>query len=338
MKRTGDLFDEFCSFENLYLASQKARRNKRYKDSTTIFDFNLEHNLLIIRKLLKKNSFTFGKYTSFYIYDPKKRLINAAPYRDRVVHHAICNIIEPIFEKMFIYDLYSNRTDKGTHKAVNRYQDFCRKNTYVLKCDIRKYFDSIDKAILFKLICKKIKDHRFLKVIRDVIYSYDLHKKGSSTGIPLGNLTSQYFANIYLNELDHYIKEHLKCKYYIRYTDDFVVFDDSKSRLHDIKSQIQDFLKEYKLELHPHKSQVRKVCEGVVFLGYRIFPSYRLINKQNIKRFRKRTKKQQILFKKGLITVEKLKQSVMSWIAHLSHSDSYKLKKRILKEFIFTKG
>ena len=338
MKRYGDLFEKFCSFENLYIASQKSQRGKRYKNSTASFNFDLEGNIINIQQRLKQGNYQFGKYVSFYVHDPKTRLISAAPYQDRVIHHAICNIIEPIFEPVFVYDLYSNRKEKGTHKAVDRYQKFCRINEYVLKCDIKKYFASIDKGILFKIIYRKIKDNMFLDIIRDVIYSYDRGGKASGNGIPLGNLTSQIFANIYLNDFDHYIKENLRCRYYIRYVDDFVVFDNSKRRLNHVKDKIQEFLKAYNLELHREKSHIRRTDEGIKFLGYRIFSEYRLVNKENVKRFKRKIRKLQEMYEKGNIQIQKITESIRSWVAHTSHADSYKLRKKIFDNYVFNKG
>jgi RNA-directed DNA polymerase len=337
MKRTGHLFEEFCSFDNLYLASQKAQKGKKYKYATAAFNFEIEKNLLKIQKKLLEHNYQFGNYASFYVHDPKKRYISAAPYEDRVVHHAICNILEPIFEKVFIYDIYANRKNKGTHKAVQRYIKFCRLNKYVLKCDIKKYFQSIDKAILFSLIEAKIKDKKFLAVLKKVIDSFTF--PGSSTqGIPLGNLTSQIFANIYLNKMDHFIKEQLGCCYYLRYVDDFVIFDNAKDRLHLLKKEIQKFLEEYKLELHTKKTQVRKVSEGIKFLGYRIWPDYLLVNKENVKRFKRKLKKFQKLYREDKISFQEIKQSVLSWIAHAKWANSYLLRKEIFDYYVFSRG
>ena len=340
MKKIDNLFEEFCSFENIYNASKKAQKGKRYKYTTANFNFNQEKNIINIQKKLKENSYQFGQYCSFHIYEPKKRLISAAPYQDRVVHHAISNIIEPIFEKTFIYDLYSNRKNKGTHKAVKRYRQFCSFNKYVLKCDIRKYFHSMNKEVLIELISNKIKDKKLLAIIKDLVLSFNLDNLEAATkqGIPLGNLTSQLFANIYLNNMDHYIKEKLGCRYYIRYVDDFVVFDNSKTKLHFIKRKIQDFLKHYKIELHSNKSQVIQTKEGVKFLGYRIFPKYLLVNKENVKRFRRKLRRYQNLYRENKISFQKIKQSMLSWNAHAKWANSYLLRKEIFDYYVFTKG
>jgi len=335
MKRKGGLYETFCSMVNLYKAVTNAQKAKRYKTATALFNLSLEQNLLDLQEQLKSETYKFGEYYSFLIHDPKQRLISAAPYVDRLVHHAVCNIIEPIFERKFIYDLYSNRRGKGTHKAVDRYQIFCRLNKYVLKCDIRKYFASINKEILYQEISKKIKDVKLLGVIRNIIFSFDQFEP---TGIPIGNLTSQLFANIYLDRMDHYIKEVLGCRYYIRYVDDFVIFDIAKEHLQNIKLKIEKFLTHYQLELHSKKSHVRQVKEGVRFLGYIIFPTHRLLDKANLKRFRRRLKHIQKLYARDQITLDKVFQRLNSWNAHAAHADSYKLRKRIFEEAVFVKG
>lgn len=335
MKRHDRLFEKFYALPNLYLATKNAQKAKRYKESTALFNLNLEQNLIALQAKLRSGTYEFGDYHSFYVFDPKRRLISAAPYADRVVHHAVCNIIEPIFERIFIHDLYSNRTGKGTHKAVDRYQKFCRLNKFVLKCDIKKYFASIDKEMLYIEIVKKISDHLLLAVIKKIIYGFNPR---DSKGIPIGNLTSQYFANIYLNRMDYFIKEVLGCRHYIRYVDDFVVFDNSKVRLKEMKIQIENFLKKYHLELHSNKSHIRQTAEGVKFLGYRVFSTHRLLDKSNIKRFKRRLKKIQILYKNNQIDLNKTFQRLNSWNSHASHANTYRLREKIFKEAIFQKG
>jgi retron-type reverse transcriptase len=326
VKRHTNLFDQIISFENLLLASRKAQKCKRFKPSVSSFNLELEKELLIIQHELKYQTYQPGSYKRFLIFDPKKRLISAAPYRDRVVHHALCNVIEPIFDKTFIYDSYACRKNKGTHKAVDRFTKFCRLNRYVLKCDISKYFDSVDHEILFELIARKIKDRKTLWLIKLIIAS--LNGQGGK-GIPIGNLTSQFFANIYLNGMDHFIKEELKCEYYIRYVDDFVVLDGDKKKLHEIKAAIVDYVVRLKLKLHPAKSTVFPVTQGTDFLGYKIYPTHRLVRKSNVKRFIRRMKKYYEALLRGKIISEKISMSVQSWAAHAAHADSYGLLKKL---------
>lgn len=237
MKRHGYLFEEICSFANLLKAARKAQKGKRFRLSTSVFNLGLEGELISLMQNLTAQTYRMGGYKRFYIYDPKKRLISAAPYADRVVQHALCNVIEPIFDKSLIFDSYACRSEKGSHKAVDRFTEFSRKNAYVLKCDIRNYFASIDHEILYRLIEKKIKDSQALWLIKLIIDSVP------SPGIPIGNLTSQIFANLYLNELDHYLKETLKCPYYLRYMDDLIVFGDDRAKLSEVRNAVREYLR-----------------------------------------------------------------------------------------------
>jgi len=339
-----NLWDKICSFQNLLSAAEKAQKGKRFQDNVGRFNFNLEAELLLLQNELQNQAYQPGLYRSFYIYEPKKRMISAAPYRDRVVHHALCNIIEPIFDKIFISDSYANRKGKGTHKAVNRFSEFCKKNKYVLKCDIKKYFPSIDHQILYNLLAKRITDQKclwFIKLIIDssnpqeeVIRYFDSDNLFTPCerrrGLPIGNLTSQFFANIYLNEFDHFVKEQLKCRYYIRYVDDFVVLDDDKDRLHKVKNNIERYLEVLRLRLHPRKCHIFPVTQGTNFLGYRIFPTHRLLNKDNIRRFKKRLSRFQQFYAAGMLALDKLTASIRSWIAHASHADTYGLRQWLL--------
>ncbi len=327
MKRYGYLFDKITSFENFLEAARKAQQGKRFKESTARFNLELEFELLQLQKELREKTYQIGEYKQFYIFDPKKRPISALPYRDRVVQHALCNVIEPIFEKSLIYDTYACRKNKGSHKAVNRFTEYCRKNKYALKCDVKSYFASIDHEKLFEIIKKKIKDSNALWLIKLIIDSTP------SPGIPIGNLASQIFANLYLNGLDHYLKEKIKCKYYIRYMDDLIVFDNDKNRLNEIKEDIRNYLKSLKLELHDNKSQIYAAANGGKFLGYRVYPTHRLVIRQNIKRLRIRIKKYCEMLKLGLITSKKIICSIRSWLGYAIHADSFDLRRKIISEF-----
>jgi len=229
LKRHKNLYHQICDPENLFLAASKAIQGKRFNDSASRFEINREHEILQLKNELTSKSYQPGQYKSFYIYEPKKRMISAAPYRDRVIHHALCNIIGPLFESAFIFDSYANRKDKGTHRAILRYQHFARKYKYVLKADIKKYFPSIDHEILKTTIRRKIGCKDTLNLIDHIIDNsnpqepvFDIFPGDDlftlltlKKGIPIGNLTSQFFANIYLNPFDHFVKEKLRCKAYI---------------------------------------------------------------------------------------------------------------------------
>lgn len=327
MKRHGYLFEKICSFKNLLIASKKAQKGKRFKTSTGIFNLELENELIVLQEQLRKRTYRMGEYKQFYIHDPKKRLISAAPYRDRVVQHALCSVIEPLFDKTFIDDSYACRKNKGSHKAVDRFTEFSRKNEYVLKCDIKSYFASIDHDVLYGLILKKIKDPQALRLIKLIIDST------SSPGIPIGNLTSQVFANLYLNGLDHYLKETVKCRHYIRYMDDLIIFGNDEKKLNRQKRIIREYIECLKLKMHEDKSQVFLIRKGVAFLGYKIYQTHRLVLKQNIKRLKKRLKKHFKLMREGVITKDKIIYSVQSWFGYAIHADSYGIRRRILSEF-----
>jgi RNA-directed DNA polymerase len=229
------MYSKVCDLENIYIAYLKARRCKRYKNEILRYTKNIEKQLLEINYELNSQTYEHGKYYEFIVNDSKKRVIKAAPFKDRIIHHALCNIIEPIFDKKFIYDSYACRKGKGSHKAIKRFRQFLKiiktknnlenyNNIYCLKCDIVKYFQSVDKTTLIKLIKRSIFNKNVLNLIKIVLNSNEI-------GLPIGNLTSQLFANIYLHELDFYIKNVLKCKYYIRYMDDFVIFGLNKADL-----------------------------------------------------------------------------------------------------------
>ncbi len=309
------------------------------------FNFRLENELLRLEDELKNQAYKPGNYRHFYVNDPKRRLISAAPYRDRVVHHAFCNIVEPLFDKTFIEHSYACRVSKGTHRALDRAQKFLRVNNYVLQCDISKYFPSIAHRVLFCIIARKIKDKKVLWLSRLIIESMNSGEKTNhsplttnhSTGLPIGNLTSQFFANLYLNELDYFVKFDLKEKYYLRYMDDFLIFGNDKAHLHKIKEEIGDFLgRNLQINLHPKKSIVISTESGVDFCGFRIFKDYRRLRKANVKFFVKRMRKMQKLFKAGRIEIKDISHSLKCWVAHASYGNTYNLRKRLFKKLVFS--
>lgn len=351
MKTHKDLYPRIVSFENLLLASRKAQRGKRFKSQTALFNLNLEKELLRLQEELLDGSYRHGGYTDFVIHDPKRRVISAAPYRDRVVHHALCNVIEPLFDRTFIFDTYACRRGKGTHAAVRRYSEFSKKNRYVLKCDVQKYFSSVDQKILIESISRRVRCGKTLDLISHIVGSREdrgqpVYFRGDDLftpverkkGIPIGNLTSQFFANVYLNGFDHFVKERLGCKYYIRYVDDWVVFDNNKGHLDDVKVRMEEYLENLRLKLHPNKCRVYRVDEGIRFLGYRIFPTHRLLPKDNVLRMRRRLKALSTAFEMGKVNLEGIRQSIMSWIGHAAHADTYRLRSRLLGEVAFQRG
>ena len=342
MKIYKDLFKKICSFQNLHLAYLKARRCKRYREEILRFSYNLERNLLNLRQELLSQTYWHGGYREFVVFEQKRRQIKAAPFRDRVVHHALCHVIEPIFDKGFIDDSYACRKNKGTHKAIKRLEGFIKSaeskskkeedktDLYCLQCDVSKYFANIDHKILLGLIKKKIADRKAFWLVQKILNSS--YETKSGVGIPLGNLTSQLFANIYLNELDQFVKHQLKEKYYLRYMDDFLILSFDKKKLHKIKNEIEEFLqRRLRLELHPKKVNVFPINKSIDFLGYRIFSNYRLLRKSTIKRFIKRTKLYQKRLKKGLTSQEKFKNSLKSWIVYAEFGNSWRLRQDLSK-------
>ena len=352
MKSWNGLFDRVTAFDNLVVAARRARKGKRFKPSTAAFDLDLEGNLFRLQEELRARAWRPGRYVTFEIYEPKKRLISAAPYRDRVVHHALCNVIEPLFDATFIHDSYANRKGKGTHRAVDRLTQFSRKATYALKCDIRKYFPSIDHEILYARIARKVRDPGVRWLVRTVIDSsnpqepvheifpgdtpHDVTER--RRGLPIGNLTSQFFANLYLDGFDHFMKEILGCRHYIRYVDDFVVLSDDKEWLHEVRNRVGEYLEGLRLRLHPTKCQVFPVSQGIDFLGYRVYPDHRRLRRDNVVRFRRRLKKLQRDYQDGGIDLEDVGRSVQSWIAHASHADTWGLRRAVLGGCAFRRG
>ena len=252
-----------------------------------------------LRTELLLHSYRPKPLTTFVIRDPKTRTISKSAFRDRIVHHALCNIIESIFEKGFIYDSYANRKGKGTLAAIQRFDYFLRKashnhalipgtnkiKSFVLKADIKKYFENVDHDTLMAILKKKIKDQKVLWLIQTILRNYEPNSK--RIGMPLGNLTSQFWANVYLNELDQFVKHRLKAKYYLRYVDDFVILHHSQQQLKKYYDEISHFLSsQLKLQLHPDKSKIVPLHRGTAFLGLRIFSEKKMIQKKNLRRFK----------------------------------------------------
>jgi reverse transcriptase-like protein len=272
-------------------------------------------------------------------------LISAAPYRDRIVHHALCNPLEPIYERTFIHDSYACRPGKGTHAAVNRYQVFARSNVYVLKCDVRKFFPSVDHQILESILRRKIKDPGVIWLMslllrhsneQELVSGFfpgdDLFTQGDRRrGIPIGNQTSQFFANVLLNPLDHFIKEELGCHYYVRYADDFVVLDNDKRRLAEIRDGVEAFLCDRRLWLHPQKRVISRVCDGIRFLGFRVWPNHRWLAKPNVLLFRRRLTWMQREVRAGRMPMAAVTRRIRAWLGHPSQADTRRLRKRLLR-------
>jgi len=344
MKRHGNLFPAVIAFDNLLLAAQKAQKSKRYRANVLEFNHNLESEILQLQSELRNGTYQPGKYRSFRIEQPKSRLISAAPYRDRVVHHALCNIMSPILDRSLIYETYANRIAKGSHQALQQFTTFIRHSPYILQCDIKKFFPSIDHTILKQLLRHKIKCPDALWLIDLIIDSSNPQEQvldyfpnddlltpcTRPKGLPIGNLTSQLFANYYLAQFDRFIKENLHCQKYLRYVDDFALFHSDRNFLIEAKTAIVKYLAAHlRLKIHSAKSQIFETRYGASFLGFRILSDRILVRGQCVRRARRRLKLQKIALQKGKLSEHQLQTSWQSYQAHLSHGDTFQLVKSL---------
>lgn len=327
MKRVNNLFETFISFENILLAYRKALKGTNKNRETLSFYFNYENEIINLIDELKTGSYSPSPYRKFLIKKPKERIISVAPFKDRVVHHALVNVMEPIFEKRFYYHSYACRKEKGVHKAVKQAQFYLKTNKWYLKSDIGKYFASVDHTILFDVIQSKVKDKKLLDLINRIIVNGDNFGKG----LPIGNLTSQFFANAYLDILDHFIKEELQIKAYIRYMDDFVLFDNEKERLKSAKQQIIDFIGiRLSLILKEKLTFINQRLNGLSFLGRRIFPATIRIKRENLKRCLKKLKIREKEYEENKINDIQYTQSVNSLIGYIASGNTYRLRQNII--------
>jgi len=358
MKTYTKLYDKICSSDNLELAYRKARKRKSSRPDVQEFEQKSKENLQKLQQELITETYQPLPLKTFILRDPKTRKISKSDFRDRVVHHAICNLIEPIFEKRFIHDSYANRKGKGTSAAIKRFNQFKRKASsngmkvhessdcndninqkynnnyvrgYILKADIRKYFDYVDHDILMQILSKKIADRRLIKLIEKILANHRTPHLGK--GMPLGNLTSQFFANIYLNELDQFVKHTLKARHYIRYVDDFVIFHKNRAVLQECQEKINLFLKRnLLLELHPQKSKIKPLAKGLDFVGYRIFYHYTLLRKRNRRKIGHKLNEIEELYKDKIISKETVDQMLNGWFGYMNGSNTYNLRQGMLKQ------
>ncbi|UCH93189.1 MAG: RNA-directed DNA polymerase [Candidatus Aminicenantes bacterium] len=333
MKTYNKLINQIKSFENLLTAANKAAKGQRSQPNVLLFFWKLEENLFQLQKELETQCYSPAGYSTFFIYEPKPRMISAAPFRDRVVHHALMNVISPLLERSFIVDTYANRVGKGTHKAICRYQSFLQEYEFVLKCDIKSYFPSIDHEILKSLLRKRIACKPTLWLLDTIIDGSNPQQPVMAyfpgdrlftpverrIGLPIGNLTSQWFGNYYLNPLDHFVKEKLQCKAYVRYVDDFVLFSNKKTQLWQWKKQVELFLQKFRLKLHPARCQVYPAAVGYRFLGQVVFRTHRRLAANNVRKFKKRKRKWE------RNPPVNLRQRLDSWIGHASQANTYSL-------------
>lgn len=336
MRTVGYLWESLASFENLHAAYLKARRAKRYSRSAAEFSIDLDENLLALRDELRLRTWEPGPYRTFTIYMPKQRLISAAPFRDRVVHHALCAIIEPVFERTFIADSYATRKGKGSHAAVERFTQFQRRFRFVLTLDVEKYFPSIDHSILRGLLRRRIVcpdtlaladliiDRSNLQEPRNIMFAGDSPGEGVDRrrGLPIGNLTSQFFANVYLDPIDHFVKEVLRCRGYIRYMDDLCLFSDSKEELWEWLEALRGRLATLRLLPKAAKTRVFSTKENIGFLGYRCLRSCRRLERGNVVRAMRRLHANWRAVKAGGMDERAFRSSLMAWYGHAAKADS----------------
>ncbi|MBI4674046.1 MAG: RNA-dependent DNA polymerase [Chloroflexi bacterium] len=352
MKTHKHLYPQVTAFDNLYNAFKGAARGKRSHADVARFEYELEENLTRLQEELETKTYQPGRYFSFRIYDPKPRLISAAPFRDRVVHHALCQIIEPLFERRFMpsrslaNDSYACRVGKGTHAALNRAQQFARQYPYVLKMDLEHFFPTIDLAILRAQLAHVIADPETMWLIDQILHGGagvnsseappyyfpgdDLFAALRPRGLPIGNLTSQFWANVYLNPLDQFIKRELKCHGYVRYVDDLLLFAPDKPTLHPWRKRAIEFAATLRQHFHENEAMVFPTRTGIPFLGWRVYPTHRLLKRRNGVAFQRRLNKLCAQLADGEITLERVDLSVKSWLAHAQHGDTYGLRRAVL--------
>ncbi len=321
MRRVGSLWNDFISFENLYRGWRRAFRSTKTAEAFS-FTFHLERELFLLQDELKNHTYHPGSYRYFTIFEPKERTISVAPFRDRVVHHGLIQTLEPIFERSFIYHSYATRKGKGTHKAIEQAQCFLRKNKWYLKMDVSKYFDNIDHAILNSLLANRIKDSLILALCATIIA-----QGGDGTrGLPIGNLTSQFWANVYLDVFDHYIKERLGTEAYLRYMDDFCLFSNDKTTLIKLVPVITTFLEDaLGLRLKNRATLINTALHGLPFLGVRIWPSLIRIGRQNLKRSLVKVRQRENEYTTEKISYQRYRCSMESLLAHVKHWNTHKL-------------
>lgn len=351
IKRHKNLYQQVYDFENLYLAYLEARKCKRFRNEVLEFTRNLEENLITIQNELIWKTYKVGRYREFFVYDPKKRLIMALPFKDRVIQWAVYRILNPLLDRRYISDSYACRVGYGTHQAVDRLQYWLqyldRRNlrVYVLKLDISKYFYRVDHNILMRILQRIIADKDLLWLLETIIRSEDTKfgiplgdhgfecQRVEGVGMPIGNLTSQMFANLYLNELDQYAKHVLKIRYYIRYMDDVIILHPDKKYLWRLKEEISVFLEDYLHLTLNNKTTVQTADQGIDFCGYRIWPTHRKLRKKTALRMKRHLRYLQRAYARGEVDFSQVNASVHSYLGLLCHCNSYRLREKIFESF-----
>lgn len=344
MKRAGGLFPRIVAWENLALAAAKARRGKRWRGNVLAFEDGREEELLRLQDELASGRYEPGAYRTFRIARPVPRLISAAPYRDRVVHHALINVLGPVLERGMVFDTYANRVGKGTHAALDRFTASARRHRYLLKADICLFFPSIDHRILVDLLARKVKCRRTLELAAAIVAASNPQEPAERyfpgddlftpyerrKGLPIGNQTSQWFANFYLDPLDHFVAETLRPGGYVRYVDDFVLFADDKASLHTAREEISGFLERLRLRLHPKKTFVAPAAKECRFLGFVARPYVRRLRAGNVRGMRRKLRGWGDLDALAGDARAAAARSVGSWVAHAKHGATFRLRRALL--------
>jgi retron-type reverse transcriptase len=352
MKRAGHLFEKVTSFKNLWSAATNARRGKRRKYSTAAFDVELERELLRLEEDLIDGTYRPGGYTTFTITDPKPRLISAAPYRDRVLQHAVANVIGPILERYIPDESYACRPGKGTHAALVRASHHAAATAYVLKCDVKKYFPSMDHEILKGKIRRLFKDRRLLSLLDLIIDTSNPQEEVGDyfpgddlftpferrKGIPIGNLLSQHFANLYLAACDRHVTQVLRCGRYIRYADDMLVFADDKASLAEVRDKIASFLCGERLRLNQRKSVICRCDKGIPFVGFLVSKTHRRVRPIGKRRAFRRIQRMKKAYANGGVDPQSIAQSIASRCGHAQWGKSQRLVTRFLSNAVFQRN
>lgn len=351
MRRVGGLWPQVTAAENLEAAFRAARRGKRSRDEVAGFSLSWEGELRALRQELLERSYEPGGYRQFTIYDRKPRLISAAPFRDRVVHHALMRVVEPLLEPRMYSHSYACRAGKGVHAAVDRYQTWARRYAYVLKLDIRQYFPSIDRMLLLKEIGRYFKDEGCLWLFTLIVsrappttdaaplFPGDdlLTALSRPRGLPIGNLTSQILANLFLNRLDHWISATHQGAY-LRYVDDLLLLHDDKACLWAMREAVAEQLAALRLRLHPRKAQVMRTDRKVDVLGYQVSRHARWVRGENVRRAGRRLVALQRGYARGCLQWRDVQQSIRAWIGHAMHANTWSLRRRLLSRIVFRRA
>ncbi len=342
MKVIKNIFNQIVSSESLFAAWDTFKRDKQQKKDVLRFEWNLEECIFRLHRDLVSQRYKHGAYSSFHLQDPKQRHIHKATVRDRILHHAVFSVLNPIFEPTFIANSFSCRVGKGTHKGVDTLARIARavsrnnsRPCFALKCDVEKFFASVDHLVLLGIIRKRIRDKDALWLLEEIIGSFSSNRSTlfERKGLPIGNLTSQLFANVYLNVFDQFVKNELKIKHYVRYTDDFVIVSDNRPYLENLITPISEFLhSRLKLSLHSKKITIRKFHQGIDFLGYVVLPHYRLLRTKTRKRIYRKLRQRVSEYRDGIISRETLEQSLQSYLGVLSHANTHQLSQDLNKQ------